>query len=167
MGVWYHGDGKIVLKKECADEFVKAVSQLFNDAHNNRGDEYYELVHGVFFKFSNYARHYFLWELIDIIKDNVDKIDSGQIWFNCDDEDCFNDEHGFPFIIFVEIKDGKVYEESLHRRLHSDWTLLEGNEDWHSPEQIEERRKYREKVERQIEEAKLHPIQYNDDDLPF
>ena len=51
-----------------------------------------------------------------------DSVECGNIWFSCHDEDS-SDEEGFPFINFVEISNGKLYKQTLYRRLPCDWTF--------------------------------------------
>lgn len=38
-------------------------------------------------QFVNYARHYFMSDCKQLIEDNLDSIEEGRLWFNCDDED--------------------------------------------------------------------------------
>ena len=171
MAICYHSDGKIVLNKETSAEFVKGIAPIFDKYKNDydKKDDY-KLIKDKLFTFSNYRRHFFVWDIKEYIEANVDKIDSAQLWFRCDDEDCFDDEHGFPFLMFDEVKDGKLYEQTLYRRLYSDWEYQEGSEDFYSDERQEEMRKRRE----EMAEREKKPIKIvvgarddDDDDLPF
>lgn len=47
-------------------------------------------------EFETYARHYFMSNLIEMLEENIEDVECGNIWFSCHDEDS-SDEEGFSF----------------------------------------------------------------------
>ena len=74
------------------------------------------------FQFKNYARHGFVTDSLRIIRDNLEAIEEGQLWFDCNDEDG-SPERPFPFIVLYEIVDGEIYDQVLETRLPYDWEM--------------------------------------------
>lgn len=170
MAVCYNGDGSIVLKqdftKEFSDKFTKLAipfDEKMSFMCNDKG----------LLQFMIYARHYFVWELIELLEENVEMIDSGRLWFSCYDEDSMCDDEGFPFIIFIEIKDGKVYNQSLNKRLPEEWMFYNTDQEWFDNERNKKEKEEQELMEKIEEERKnqsqieMKQSDNNDDGLPF
>lgn len=119
MAICFYGDGTILLKKENAKEFVDKFIEL---AKQYKTDDKITYKKDVLLEFETYARHYFMSNLIEMLEENIEDVECGNIWFSCHDEDS-SDEEGFPFINFVEISNGKLYKQTLYRRLPCDWTF--------------------------------------------
>jgi hypothetical protein len=117
MAICFHGNGTILLKKENAKKFVDKFIEL---AKQYGTDDKITCEKDVLLKFETYARHFFMSDLIEMLKENIENVECCDAWFSCDDEDSFDDE-GFPFINFIEISNGKIYEQTLYRRLPCDW----------------------------------------------
>ena len=171
MSICFHSSGVLLLKDKTNKDFSNGLSSIlmkYDDRsgfmHNDNG-----LV-----QFFNYGRHYCMSDVIEYINNNVDMVDSAQIWFDCDDEDDLSGNgEGFPFEIFVEVCNGKVYEETLKRRLPCDWFHYTSDTKWFDSERKkkhEEMNKLIEERKKEIEKRKLSENDGNEkynDDLPF
>lgn len=118
MAICFHGEGEILLKEDKTKEFIDKFIELSKSYDENTN---FSCNENNLFKFNNYARHYFMVDLKELLNQNIDSIKCGQIWFSCYDEDCFNDEEGFPFMHFFEMKKGVFYEQTLYKRLSFGW----------------------------------------------
>lgn len=167
MGVCFKSSGIILLKNDYKDSFIKGFLDIavpFDDnIHYMSNDD------GLF-QFFNYARHYFMSEIIEYIRENIVMVDSCQIWFECDDEDDnSSDGSGFPFIVFVEVCNGKLYEECLSRRLPCEWVYHVGDMEWFSNEREKENERLLKKFDDMHNDDNNDVIHYkkDDNDLPF
>ena len=126
MSICFTGYGSITLKKETAQDFADKFKELLSKSDENARFMCNE--EGLL-QFESYARHYFIDECKALIENNIEKINEGRIWFNCDDEDG-NPNAPFPFRILIEIVDGKLYEESLNTRLDMGWEHYNADIEW-------------------------------------
>ena len=125
MSICYNVRGNIVLEKETIKEVETKFSEIIKKYDNDckfKIVEEHDLL-----SFKLYARHFIIGEIFDYLQDNIDKLYRGEIWFNCYDEDSFGDD-GFPFIIYIEVNNGKVEMQSLNRKLPYDWDMHFGGE---------------------------------------
>lgn len=75
-------------------------------------------------RLNSYANYHAIEEIGELLENNIDLVDQAQIYFNCHDEDgC--ETHPFPFVVFIEVANGKVYREELLTRLDFQWNILE------------------------------------------
>lgn len=121
MAICYHGDGKLLLNADKEKEFTEKFMKLAKLYDEEMMFLKFSCNENNLMEFSNYARHYFINDLIDMLNENIDCIKCGEVWFSCYDEDSFNDKEGFPFMEFYEIKDGILYEQTLYKRLTLGW----------------------------------------------
>ena len=126
MKIFFHGHGTIRLKKETANEFADKFQGLLG----NYGSQHNFMCNDDgLLQFKNYANHFFIVDCIQLIKDNIDLIEDGRLWFKCNDED-ESYKNPLPFVLMLEIKEGQVYTESLYTRLRYDWDSRYVYEEW-------------------------------------
>jgi len=118
MGICFNCHGSILLKKKGSTDFADKLSTLLDE----HGGGEVNLNDNGYLRFEKFARWNLIDECKDLIEKNVDDIEMGQVWFQCNDEDGTPD-NPFPFINVVEITGGKVYDETLETRLPYDWNM--------------------------------------------
>jgi hypothetical protein len=126
MSVCFNGHGTILVKKERIEVFSNEFNEKFKEFDKFGKTMFNE--YGLF-QFKNYVRHYFIDEFKKFIEENVKYIEEGRVWFKCDEEDG-SVKNPFPFIILIEIVDGKIYEETLYTRIGEDWDMYVVDHDW-------------------------------------
>lgn len=130
MSICFHGSGTIKLKKENKDEFAKKFLEIAKPYDSNMS---FMCNDDGLLQFINYARHFFMSDISDMLEKNVEMIDFGSLEFICYDEDG-SPKNPFSHIITLEIVDGKVYEESLDTRLPCDWEHYYADNEWFKKE---------------------------------
>ena len=164
MAICFKGNGVIFVKKEKIEDFSNDFEEL-----QKKYDGFGKCMHREdgLFQFLNYARHYFMPDVKELLEKYAEWIVAGRLWFDCDDEDG-SVESPFPFSILIEIVDGKVFEEELKTRLgcqfdmHADFDWFNQVSKNRNDEMMEIINKFEEKRQK---ENKDKPVV--DDGLPF
>jgi hypothetical protein len=126
MAICFNVHGTIRLKKECVYDFKVKFDELLKKYDNNSQTMCNE--EGLF-QFIGYTRHHFIDDCRELIEENIGLIEDGRIWFDCYDEDG-SVENPFPFVMLMEIVDGKLYEECMNTRLPYDWSFFNVDNEW-------------------------------------
>lgn len=176
MSICFYSNGLILMDNKNSD-FINKFGDLCLKYDNNC---LFKMNSENVIKFKLYARHYFMSEFEELVNEYINDINSGQIHFTCDDEDGSFD-NPFPNYVYVEICEGKYFEQSIVTRFSYDWgygfnsdfkDIIEERRN----EVIESERKEYEKFrlenlkrqqeyEEKVKRGEIVPIQY--DNLPF
>lgn len=153
MSICYHGSGSLFFNSATTENSFKLKDELVHLLNiSDPNSRYMWEGKKKLFQFVNYTRYTFMENFKKILTENINEVDTAQIWFTCYDED------SVPFEILIEVADGEISEQSLTSRLAPEWSTLLDNEWFLKP-------KKEEKKEKKSEEKRKED--FKEDDLPF
>ena len=175
----YNGEGSARIKEEFANEFKEKVCEILGFENENFRE--FEKVHNQIMlgedgllQFVNHTYNPIIDKFIDMVKENVDKIEEAEFQFNCNGVDNPKPK-GTPTTILIEVYDGEVYVQTWFRHLPIEFYAFVRNDEWFEKvyDEISEycERRQKEELERRKNEPKTvnpeHMHIEGDDDLPF
>lgn len=156
MGIDYHGYGTLVLNKEKDNkEFITELQTLITIADSSDKlkmveDEKW----GTVLQFTVFARRTILDASIELFEKYLDNIKEAQVWFDTSDDDYPTSENGRQYMVFIEIADGRMTQQTFYRRLPIEWGSYCDD-------------LFRDEKDKRIKHVVIETEKKFDDDLPF
>lgn len=175
----YVGEGTARIKEGFANEFKEKVCKIFGFEKQNLSE--FERVYNQIMldedgllQFLNHTYKPVIDKFIEMVKENVDKIEDAEFKFNCHSVDNPKPK-GTPTTILIEVNEGNVYVQTWVRHLPLEFYVFVKKDEWFDKvydeisECIEKARKedveHRKNKPKKVENEQVGRVE--DNDLPF
>lgn len=129
--ICFNSNGCIILKEDIQQKDKQMLQNAIDmTIHKYDSDADYMNNDTTLIQYQLYANYHFNDFIIELLEDNIHLIDTAKLEFTCYDEEIHLTEDGFPFMIYVEVVDGKLKEQRLYRKLPTAWDVYRTDIDW-------------------------------------